>query len=100
MEPETTAPSPSSPADSNFALDALGLAKKAQLIATDPRDGRQQYRLPNGARLVLSTRRQAKKLIMRTEGLTPRQYKKLRKKLKREQRNGEKTRVAEVPAAV
>lgn len=86
MESTSPVPSPSSPTDSNFALDALGLAKKAQLIATDPRDGRQQYRLPNGARLVLSSRRQAKKLIMRTEGLSPRQFKKLKKKLKREQR--------------
>jgi hypothetical protein len=55
----------------------------SSLIATDPRDGRQLFQLPNGKRLVLSPHRQAKKLIRATEGLSPRQYRKRRKELMR-----------------
>lgn len=43
----------------------------------------QDFDLPGGGRLRLSPQRQAKKIIMRTEDLSPRQFKKLRKYLQR-----------------
>lgn len=58
----------------------------AQPIATRP-DGRQQYELPNGMRVVLSPKRQAKKALMR-QGLTSRQYRHLKRaeaRLRKEQ---------------
>lgn len=80
--PSTEANSANSPAASE-SLAAAKEASQAGLIATDPRDGRQLYQLPNGGRLMLSPHRQAKKLIQATEHLSPRQYRKRRKELMR-----------------
>lgn len=52
-------------------------------------DGREAYQLPNGARLVLSAQRQAKKVIMEHEGLSSRQFVKRRKQLNREAKRGQ-----------
>lgn len=74
MDPRTNeANSPSSPVDSE------PISKEAKAIAWHP-DGRALYRLPNGATVVLSPQRQAKKLIMEKERLSARQYRKERKR--------------------
>lgn len=97
MEPETPTPSPSSPPASKHAEHLVVTSEEsssqlsihARMIAglepidTRP-DGRVAYQLPNGARLVLSAKRQAKKLVSEHDHLSPRQYKRLRKKLQRE----------------
>lgn len=103
MEPETPTPSPSSPPDSEQRDYRLKHAKHLEVVseeASGPQsirerilagldpinrrpDGRETYLLPNGMRMTLNPRRQAKKLIQDHEGLSPRQYKKLRKQLQR-----------------
>lgn len=87
MDPTpTSAPSRSCLLVSNRILDdaIAELVLRSQPIATRP-DGRQQFQLPNGVRVVLSPQRQAKKHLVESEQLSSRQYKKLRKKHKREQ---------------
>lgn len=89
MDPtRTPALSPSSllVSESNRILDdaIAELVRRSRPIATRP-DGRQQFQLPNGVRVVLSPQRQAKKHLVESEQLSARQYKKRRKQHKREQ---------------
>lgn len=56
---------------------------------------RAAYQLPNGMRIVLSQKRQAKKALMTGEGLSSRQFRRKKKKFQREAKASEVTPVGE-----